>query len=135
MPNRPRFRVNGSGDGVPPYSRGWRAPWRGQWGPLADGHSRLGHERKRQAAQLEAQYPGPDLLGLRHEAAELRAIASMLRAQLGLDPKATVRKLTAVQKTAAATLALFVSTHSARNGHGRVPTPSELAERIRRARG
>jgi hypothetical protein len=112
------FRINSTTEGPAPYSRGWLAPWRGDWGPLADGHSRLGRERKRQAALLAARYPGPDALGLRAEAAELRAIATMLRAQLGLDPKVTVRKLTAVQKTAGATLALFVSTRAASNGHG-----------------
>jgi hypothetical protein len=120
-------RVNALVNGRAPYTRGWLAPWRGQWGPLADGHSRLGRERKRQEARLLQEYPGQDPLDLRREAAELRAIAAMIRAQFGLDAKVTVRKVTAVQKTAAMTLALLVSTQqAAQNGRG----PRPLAELV-----
>jgi hypothetical protein len=103
--------------GVVPYTKGWQAPWRGEWGPLRDGHSRLGHERRRQAAVLAEQYPGPDPLGLRAEAADLRAIAVMMRARLGFDPDVTPRKLAAVQKAARGALHLLARTASAGRRH------------------
>ena len=124
-----RFRVNGTSEGPAPYTRGWRAPWRGEWGPLGDGHSRLGRERRRQEQALETRYPGDDALGLRAEAAALRAVAAMLRAQLGVDPRVTVRKITAAQKAAGHAFALFIKTR----GLARQPTPAELLARFHAA--
>ena len=128
MSRRRRFWVNGTGTGlvthgsgtgerqaadsprmgegqVFPYGRGWQAPWRGTWGPMGDWHSKLGRLASREEGQLAQLYPGADPLGLRREAAELRAIAKMLRSQIGFDPRVTIRKVTALEKVADGKLA------------------------------
>jgi len=81
----------GNGAGLLPYRRGWRAPWRKQWGTFADGHTRLSCLARRIEREELAGYPA---CRLRQQVARLRALAVMVEEGIGEDPKSTVRRLT-----------------------------------------
>ncbi len=74
-----------------PYRRGWRAPWRKQWGSFADGHTRLSCLARRIEREELASYPA---CRLRQQVARLRALAVMVEEGIGEDGKATIRRLT-----------------------------------------
>lgn len=96
----PRY-ANGKGAGPIPYRRGWRAPWRGQWGTFNDGHSRLSHlARKIEATEL-CNYDAstPERKRIRRQAARYLALVEMTSKLLGTE-KNTPRKLTALQGAA-----------------------------------
>ncbi len=86
-------RPSGNGAGPIPYRRGWRAPWRGEWGGFGDGHTRLSCLARRIEREELASFPA---CRLRQQVARLRALAVMVEESLGSDPKATVRRLTAL---------------------------------------
>jgi hypothetical protein len=85
-----------------PYARGWRAPWRGQWGGFDDGHTRLSCLARRIEREELAGYLAdtPERARLRRQAARYLAMIEMVTQSIGVDPKATVRRLTALQMTA-----------------------------------
>jgi hypothetical protein len=102
-------RAPGTARAPAPYRRGWRAPWRGRWGPLSDGNSRLARRALKIERELlalpEFQAPTPRQRRLLRRAAVLEALAEQTAATLGDDAKSTKRSLTALEKTAAAKLA------------------------------
>jgi hypothetical protein len=85
-----------------PYTKGWKAPWKHQWGPLGDGHSKLGRLRKNIERKLIKEYaPASDTQeDLVRDAAELLAVARMISQDIGVDPKANPRKVSVLRKTA-----------------------------------
>ena len=122
--------MNGDGigtwDGKAPYSAGARAPWRGDWGPISDYHSRLGRLARRIELQLLVEYDGtrPLWASRIREAAELKAHAQRARSLLGVDPKVTLRSITVATMVAERLLARV-----AKNGGAKSPTLPELAPR------
>ena len=115
-----------NGQPQPPYTKGWVAPWRGQWGPLHDGHSKLGKLRKKALAQLTKQCrpqteDQQDAIG---DAADLLAMARMMSQQLGRDPKATPRKVSSMHKAVASIMGRV--SRSANTGQ-----PISLADALR----
>jgi hypothetical protein len=62
-----------------PYRRGWRAPWRRQWGAFSDGHTRLSRLAKRIERELLEEYVVDTALKLRRvrAAARYSALAEM----------------------------------------------------------
>lgn len=85
-----------------PYRRGWRAPWRGQWGGFGDGHTRLSYLARRIECELSEAYITDTPLRARlvRRAARYEALAEATLDQIGTDPKATKRAVTALQGTA-----------------------------------
>jgi hypothetical protein len=91
-----------NGDGSPgrkphlPYSKGWRAPWRGDWGGFGDGHTKLA----KLAARIEKEYldiyvaetPG-DRRSL-WRAAKMAAVAEMQLDRFNVDGKVSVSRTT-----------------------------------------
>jgi hypothetical protein len=73
---------------------------------LADGRSRLARRAKQHAARelrrLGVTVPTPDQAAQARDVGTLLALRDMVTAGLGRDPKATVRKVTAIAKSAAA---------------------------------
>jgi hypothetical protein len=90
-----------------PYRRGWRAPWRHQWGGFSDGHSRLSKLAKRIAVELSEVYAIETAHDRRRLvlAARYLALSEKTLATMDLDPKSTRRAATALQKTAEMQLA------------------------------
>lgn len=94
--------------GTRPYTRGFHAAWVGTWGPIGDGHSRLG----RLALRIEKEILddlGPSLTPLvrrrvKHVAA-LGALCEMTRKTFGIDPKSTRRAVSVAARTFANELA------------------------------
>ena len=94
---------DGSDGAAPgPYRRGWRAPWRGQWGPMADPHSRLGRLAKRITEDLNMEYDDtrPVAALLIRRAARLLALSESTLDQVGTDPKASRRAASALAAAA-----------------------------------
>jgi len=85
-----------------PYRRGWRAPWRRQWGGFDDGHSRLSKLAKRITAELREVYVIETAYDHRRLALAARylALAEKTLSTMGTDPKSTRRAATALGKTA-----------------------------------
>ena len=110
--------MQSQGQSPPPYTRGWKAPWRQQWGPITDGHSKLARlARKIELELIEEHNPKtPHHHRLVRRAAILQALAEQTSATLGADPKSTRRTLTALERSAEAKLAPL---RVARNGRGR----------------
>jgi hypothetical protein len=50
----------GLNNGHRPYSKGWRAPWRGQWGTFADGHCRVAKLARLIHRQLVERFAIPE---------------------------------------------------------------------------
>jgi hypothetical protein len=121
-----------------PYRRGWRAPWRGRWGPLSDGNSRLARRALRIERELlglpEFREPTPRQRRLLRRAAVLEALAEQTAATLGDDPKSTKRSLTALEKAAAAKLAEARSIAVGTNGRGPLDLAQQFAQ-LHRERG
>ncbi len=92
-----------------PYRRGWRAPWRRQWGTFADGHSRVSCLARRIGQELLDEYVASTPLARRRlrAAAEYLALAEKTRRDLGTDPKATRRAASQLERVAEAKLALL----------------------------
>lgn len=92
---------------LPPYSRGWRAPWRRDWGGFDDGHTRLSCLARRIERELHEQYIVASDLDRRRlrMAARYAALAEKIVQTIGVDPKATPRRATALQRVADAQLA------------------------------
>jgi len=90
-----------------PYTRGWVAPWRGQDGPIDDGHSLLGRLALRIEAELLEEYIADTPLRRRRvrQAARLAALAERTLAAIGREAKATRRAATALQAAADRALA------------------------------
>ena len=112
-----------------PYSRGWRAPWRRQWGVLADGHCRVAKLARRIERELTEEYgPWASPLQVRRArmAARLQALAEQTAATMGTDPKSTRRTLARLQSEADSQLAAVL----AMNGHRK---PLDLAQAIQAA--
>jgi hypothetical protein len=103
----------------PPNTHGWRAPWRRQWGPLSDGRSRLSRLAARIERELRQEYLADTPLHARlvHRAAAYEALAEATLHQIGSDPKATKRAVTALQGTADRLLSR-VPMLSRNGGHG-----------------
>jgi hypothetical protein len=78
------------------------------WGSLATGRSRISYLRKRILAELAAEY---DVAGRPfhrrqlEDAADLLALVTMMKTQLGIDKTVTVRKITATTMAAQRVLA------------------------------
>jgi hypothetical protein len=113
-----------------PYRKGWRAPWRGQWGPITDGNSRLGRLADRIERQLVTEYDTtrPLWASKIREVAELKALAQRARDLLGIDPKVTLRQITAASMAAERLLSKV-----AHNGGARTLTPDQLLDRAHEA--
>ncbi len=99
-----------------PNTRGWRAPWRGMWGPMADGRTRLAKLAKRIELELIEEFNPrtPHHRRLARRAAILQALAEMTSHTLGADPKSTRRTLTALEKAADSKLGPL---RAVNNGH------------------
>jgi hypothetical protein len=91
-----------NGSVLSPYRRGWRAPWRRQWGTFGDGHSKLSYLARRIEREELGDYLADtaERARLRRQAARYLALIEMVTQSIGHDPKATVRRLTALQMTA-----------------------------------
>jgi hypothetical protein len=80
--------------------------WAGLWGPLSDGRSRLARRAKRLARaeldKLGIGAPTPLQWAQAREVGDFLAIRDMVKAGIGLDPSCTIRRLTAVAKSAEA---------------------------------
>lgn len=115
-----------------PNTKGWTAPWRRGWGPLSDGRSKLARLAKKIEEEMVAEYRPltPHQRRQVRRAAILEALAEATGAQLGSDPKATRRTLTALEKTAESKLAAL---RARRNGHGE-DGPFDLAVELARQR-
>ena len=94
-------------DAPRPYTRGWRAPWRGQWGTFADGHSRLSRLATRIERELAAEYLAESPLERRRlaRAARFSALADSILATIGQDSKSTRRAACQAERAADAILA------------------------------
>jgi hypothetical protein len=91
-----------------PYTKGWRPEWKGEWGPLRDGHSRLGRLAKTIEREILDELPADlsPLLRRRVKAvAAAGALAEMARQTFGVDPKVTRRTVTVAERHFAAELA------------------------------
>lgn len=123
-------RVPGAG-APPPNTRGWRAPWRRTWGPFTDGRSRLARLAAKIEGELRETYHTETAFERRRLrlAARYLALAEKTLGSMDVDPKATRRAATALQKVAemqlaglrAAVSASPEATFAARvrgNGHG-----------------
>lgn len=127
---------NGSGHAIRtwggrgPYTAGSKAPWRGDWGPIGDYHSRLGRLARKIELQLASEYDvsRPLWASRVREAAELKALAQRARDLLGIDPKATLRSVTA------ATMAAERLLNKVPQSGARPMTPDELLDRVNEAR-
>ncbi len=110
--------------------KGSRTPWRGGWGPLGDGRSKLARlARQIERELLEADHPATaHHRRLVRRSACLEALAEACGAQLGSDPKATRRALTALEKAADSKLAPL---RASRNNQGRADLADDLLERLR----
>jgi hypothetical protein len=104
-----------------PYSAGWRAPWKGQWGPIDDGHSRLGRLAARILKELRLEYCADTPLAARRLrlAAAQMALAEMTLTRIGRDKKATRRVVVSYQAAADRLLAQVQAIDGRRK-----PTPS-----------
>ncbi len=83
-----------------------RKAWRGTWGPLNDYRSRLGRLVKAIEKELVAEY-GPITARqcrIIKNVARLEALAVMTGDEMGNDPKATRRTLTALERAAVSKL-------------------------------
>lgn len=104
----------------PPNTRGWRAPWRGDWGPLSDGRSRLSRRKKTRASEALEELEVTNPTRLQRKRAEdygtFKALGDMIADGIGRDPKATPRKLTALQKSAESEYRKLRRALVARNG-------------------
>ncbi len=107
---------NGSMSRIP-NTHGSRKPWRGTWGVLSDGRTRLSKLAKRIERELIDEFnpKTPHHCRLVRRAAILQALAEQTSATLGADPKSTRRCLTALERAADLKLAPL---RSANNGHG-----------------
>jgi len=81
-----------------------RVPWRKSWGPLRDGRSKLARLAKRHAIEelRELGVVEPTTLQRRRAArlGQFLAFADMVATGIGVDPGATVRRLTVLEKSA-----------------------------------
>ncbi len=77
-------------------------PWRGTWGPLSDGRSRVSRLAKRIEKELidELKPTTPRQRRATRRAAELEALEEQTAKTMGTDPKATRRALTALARAA-----------------------------------
>jgi hypothetical protein len=119
-------RVNGINGGVKPYGRGWRAPWRGQWGPVNDGHSPLGRLAKRIEKELSEEFDTsrPRAARLVRMAAVFEALSAECLDRLGMDAKATTRWATGLHKAAQGCIAQLAVMGARREP--KLPTISDL---------
>ena len=85
----------------------FRKSWRGTWGPLSDGRSKISRRAKEIEEEMVKEY-GPTTPRQRRtlrRAAKLEALAEQTADSLGVDPKATKRSLTALERAADAKVA------------------------------
>src|SRR5262245_1066656 len=93
--------VDSNGQAPRPYRPGWRAPWRGQWGTFADGHSRISFlARKIERTELASEYPASTPLAKRRRQAAARFLALTIKAMA----EGNERKICVMQKQAEAQL-------------------------------
>src|SRR5216684_1127343 len=92
-------RKGGWPKGRPSPYRGTHMPWRKTWGVLADRRSKLARLADQIEAELnEAYNPTSPLTARRlRTAAAYAALATMVVSRIGLDPKCTPRRCTALQ--------------------------------------
>ena len=85
-----------------PYRRGWRAPWRKQWGTFGDGHTRLSCLARTIEGELREKYVVEAALDERdlRVAARLMALSEATIDSIGREPKATLRAATAAESKA-----------------------------------
>ena len=82
--------------GKRPYSKGWRAAWRGDWGGFGDGHCRLAKLAKQLESELLEDYY-VRTVGERRalwRAARFQALAEMQLARVGSTDKVVVSRST-----------------------------------------
>jgi hypothetical protein len=92
---------NGTAAAPRPYRPGWRAPWRGQWGTFADGHSKISFlARKIEREELSPAYPAATPLAKRRRQAAARFLALVVKAM----GEGNERKVCVMQKQAEAQL-------------------------------
>ena len=106
-----------------------RMPWRGDWGPLNDGRSRISRLARRIEEELVRDLkPNTERQHrLLRRAAVLEALAVQTSDTLGTDPKATKRSLTALERAADAKVAQVRA-----SGNGR--KPEDVAAALARLR-
>lgn len=114
-----------------PNTRGWRAPWRGTWGPLSDGRSKISRLAREIEEELveELKPTTPRQRRAIRRAAELEALEEQTAKTMGTDPKATRRTLTALARAVEAKLAPVRASGNGQGfGHRPVPSPQEILE-------
>lgn len=110
----------------PPNTRGWRAPWRGTWGPFNDGRSRISRlARKLERELLEEHGPwiSPAQARRAKMAARFQALAEQVAATLGTNSRATPRTLARLQREADVQLAACLAMNGQRK-------PLDLAQEL-----
>jgi hypothetical protein len=82
--------------GQRPYTKGWRAPWRGDWGGFGDKHCRLARLAHEIEAELLADYAvtTPQERRALWRAARFQALAEMQLARVGAEGKIVVSRST-----------------------------------------
>ena len=99
-------------------------PWRGGWGALGDGRSKISRLRKQIDAVLTEEYQPRSSHARRQvrRAATLAALCEATGASIGSDPKATPRRLTGLERAASGVLAkLDRDREASQNGRGQDP--------------
>jgi hypothetical protein len=108
LPDGDPAAMPGPGVAAPaPYRRGWRAPWRGQWGGFNDGNTKLARLACRIERELREVYLVEAAIEHRRvrQAARLMALSEQTMHTMGSDPKSTRRAATSLAIVAEGVLA------------------------------
>ncbi len=92
---------NGTGNQIP-NTKGWRAPWRRQWGGFGDGRSRLSRRKAKHLRALLQEYGAvtPSQRTRAVRISELLAQADKVKTTMGNDARSTLRAWTSLLKLA-----------------------------------
>jgi hypothetical protein len=115
-------------NGLRAYGKGWRAAWKGGWGPLRDGNSKLGRLARRIEREYLAELPtlNPPQRRRLRMAAKFLALATMTLDQVGVDPKCTRRAAAGLNDRGDRIIArLRAETAGSANGAARPPSALE----------
>jgi hypothetical protein len=129
LPDRGEIGGRSRGDHAE-NKRSFKKDWRGSWGPLADRRSRLSRQAKEYERKMLAKYrpATEDDRDMVREAAEVRALAKMMRHKVGTDPKVSFTAAVRAQKAVGVILGPLRHAGKA-NGH-----KPDLARQIQAAR-
>jgi hypothetical protein len=129
----PRLGVGIKSGSPPPNTKGWRAPWRRTWGSLSDGRSKVSRRARKHEKDLVDRYQPrtPDEKRQVRRAAELQALADQTVGEMGKNPRATPRRLTALERTADGILDRMAARRTVREAHD----PDNLLGALERQNG